>query len=416
MAKKVFYGWVVCAVSTLLLFVTMGTVSNGFSVFLPYIIGENGFTHAQGSSLVTMRCLVSFLAMLGIRIYYQKLSIRMGTGIAAACAGGSFLLYGAAKSYHLFCLAAAVSGLSYGFGSMIPVSILINKWFDKRRALALSICASGSGIATIVLPPVSTLLIERLSMRMAFFLEAVGIFGLTAVIFLFLRNSPAEMGLLPYGQGEEAASIQADKGAEVGACRTLSRKGWILMGCVSLFMGALANPGLSHLPVLYTTEGFDGMTVAGIISGVGAMITLGKLLYGQVTDKIGGYRSSLLFGEILLAGHVLCCLAFTRSLILCGVNVLCLGVGYPIATIGPSVWANDLSSQDRYPAVVRKLQVIYAAGALIFASVPGILADRFGSYIPAYLLFSVLLLVALLFVRLSYRKERSRREGAGAIL
>lgn len=59
--KRVYYGWVVCLVSTLLLFVTMGTVSNGFSVYLPYIMAEHGLTNAQTSSLVTLRCLVSFL-------------------------------------------------------------------------------------------------------------------------------------------------------------------------------------------------------------------------------------------------------------------------------------------------------------------------------------------------------------------
>lgn len=64
--KHVHYGWVVCITCTLLLFITMGTVSNGFSVYLPYIMDERGLTHAQTSSLVTLRCLTAFLAMLVI--------------------------------------------------------------------------------------------------------------------------------------------------------------------------------------------------------------------------------------------------------------------------------------------------------------------------------------------------------------
>ncbi len=39
------------------------------------------------------------------------------------------------------------------------------------------------------------------------------------------------------------------------------------------------------------------------------MITVGKLPYGETTDRIGG-GSCLLFGGVLLAGHLLCCLAF----------------------------------------------------------------------------------------------------------
>lgn len=405
--KRNGYCWVVCAVATLLLFVTMGTVSNGFSVFLPYIMDHQGLTHAQTSSLVTLRCLVSFFAMLGIGVYYRKVSLRIGTAIAAACAGLAFLLYSMAETYAVFCIGAAVSGLSYGLGSMIPVSILMNRWFVRHKALALSICATGSGIATIVLPPVTTLLVERLSMTAAFRIEAIGIFIAVAVIALFLRSDPADLGLRPFGQTEEGAAQEG--AAALPVSKGLTPQMWALMGCVSLFMGALANPGFSHLSVLFTSEGFSPGVVAAIISGTGAMLTLGKIVYGQTTDRIGGCRSSLLFGSLLLVGYLLCCLAFLGSIPLCVATVLCIGVGYPIATIGPSVWANDLASPDRYPAVVRRLQVIYAGGALLFANVPGILADWFGgSYVPAFLVFSAFLALALLLIAVTYRIEQRR--------
>ena len=413
--RRVHYGWVVCAAATGLIFITMGTVSNGFSVYLPFILAERGLTNAQTSSLVTLRCLVSFFAMLGIGWYYRAFSLRLGTAVAACCAGAAFLLYSIAGDYRTFCIGAAVSGLSYGLGSMIPVSILMARWFEKRRALALSICGTGSGIATIVLPPVTTRMVERLSMTGAFRAEAVFIFALTAVILLLLRNDPAEKGLVPFGS--EAERTEEGRGVELtgepARSRSLTPRMWVLMALVSLCMGGLANPGFSHLSVLFTSEGFSPMVVALIISGTGITITLGKLLYGGTTDRIGGKGSSLLFGGVLLIGHILCCLTFTGSLVLCAAIVVCLGVGYPIATIGPSVWAGDMSSPDRYPNVVRRLQVIYAGGALAFASVPGILADRFGgSYLPAYVLFSAFLAMTLAFIRLAYRENEKNRAPA----
>ena len=403
--KRPYYGWVVCLMSTLLLFVTMGTVSNGFSVYLPYIMAQHGFTHAQTSSLVTLRCLVSFLAMLGIGVYYKKISIRLGVTLAAGCAGLAFLLYSVAETYPVFCLGAAISGLSYGLGSMIPVSILMNRWFVERRALAVSICGTGSGIATILLPPVTTALVENLSISAAFRIEGCAVFLFTALILLFLRNDPGEKGLKPYGW-EKSHPVG---GGEVPVRSfTLTAKMWVLMACASLFMGALANPGFSHLSVLFTSEGFDPMVVAVIISGAGVVITLAKLIYGGVTDRVGGCKSSLLFGGILLVGHLLCCLAFLQSLPVTLLTVLFLGVGYPICTIGISIWAGDMASGDQYPTVVRRLQVIYAGGALVFASVPGILADHFGSYISAYLLFSVAMALALACVALAYRENKKR--------
>ena len=258
--RKIHYGWVICVTCTLLLFVTMGTVSNGFSIYLPYIMAERGLTHAQTSSLVTLRCLVAFVAMLLIGGYYRKVSLRVGTGLAVCCAGLAFWLYSAAETYPLFCVGAAVSGISYGLGSMIPVSILINRWFDQHRALALSICASGSGIATIVLPPVTTHLVERFSMSAAFRMEGAAILVCAGVVLLVLRNDPREKGLRPCGQTEippeaPATAVSPSQGA-------LGRRTWILLGYASLFMGAVANPGFSHLSVLYTSEGFAPATVA----------------------------------------------------------------------------------------------------------------------------------------------------------
>ena len=252
--RKIHYGWVICVTCTLLLFVTMGTVSNGFSIYLPYIMAERGLTHAQTSSLVTLRCLVAFVAMLLIGGYYRKVSLRVGTGLAVCCAGLAFWLYSAAETYPLFCVGAAVSGISYGLGSMIPVSILINRWFDQHRALALSICASGSGIATIVLPPVTTHLVERFSMSAAFRMEGAAILVCAGVVLLVLRNDPREKGLRPCGQTE--IPPEAPETAVSPSQGALGRRTWILLGCASLFMGAVANPGFSHLSVLYTSEGF----------------------------------------------------------------------------------------------------------------------------------------------------------------
>ena len=230
-------------------------------------------------------------------------------------------------------------------------------------------------------------------------------FLFTFLILLFLRNDPGEKGLKPYGW-EHAHPAGAKEEPERSV--TLTANMWVLMACASLCMGALANPGFSHLSVLFTSEGFDPMVVAVILSGAGVVITLDKLIYGGVTDRVGGCKSSLLFGGILLVGHLLCCLAFLQSLPVTLLTVLFLGVGYPICTIGPSIWANDMSSSDRYPTVVRRLQVIYAGGALVFASVPGILADHFGSYIPAYVLFSAAMALTLVCVALAYRENRTR--------
>ncbi len=423
--KKIHYSWLICGAGTLLLFITMGTISNGFSVSLPYIMESYNLTHAQTSSLITLRCLVAFFAMLVVRIYYRKLSMRLGTAIAALFAAVSFLIYSMADSYLPFCIGAAVSGLSYGLGSMIPVSILMNTWFVKRKALSLSICSCGTGLATVILPPICTVLIENISLRASFIIEFFAILMGSSLIFLVIRDRPEDIGMTAYGTektGEADVADGADGAAESEtdeseadvtaenksdhALRTFSVKTWIMLGCVSLFMGGLANPGFSHLSVLYTDEGFPSMTVATLISICGVMLIAGKLLYGNTTDRLGGFKSSIIFGSILFAGNVLCCTASAGITAVCICSGILLGTGYAIATIGPSVWANDLVSPDSFASTVQKLQVIYAGGALLFSNLPGIIADISGSYIPAYIMFSACSGIAVVLLYLSYKQNR----------
>ena len=197
--KRIFYGWFICAACTLLIFISMGMVSNGFSVFMPFLMERYGLTNAQTSSLVTLRCLVVLFAMLTTGVYYDRLGMRLGTALAAGFAGVAYLCYSFGRSYALFGVGAAISGLSYGFGSMIPASILMNRWFVRHRALALGICSAGSGVATIVLPGVFTWLVERLGLTAGFQAGCGMIFVGAALIFLVQREDPAQLGLPPLG-------------------------------------------------------------------------------------------------------------------------------------------------------------------------------------------------------------------------
>ena len=409
--SKLYYGWVVCGVCTLLLFITMGTASNGLSVFMPYIMKDYSLTGAQTSSLVTLRCTFAFVSMLLIGKYYDQVGYRIGTGLAALCCCGAYVIYGFSSSYLQFCIGASMAGISYGLGSMIPAAILMNRWFVRHRALAIGICGAGSSLAIIILPSILTSLILKHSLRTAFFFTASYALAAAIVIFLLIREKPADKGLEPLGWAEVAEEYRArDPQAKLSGAswqsRTLSRKGWIFMGLVSLMMGALANPGFMHLTVLFTSEGFAPMTVALLITVSGIVMTAFKVICGETADVFGSFRSSALFFGLFFLGNLLCCLAFTGSVPLAATAVVIFGIGCPISTVGIPVWSGDLVSEEHYSETVRRLQLIYAAGAMIFATMPGILADLFGSYVPVYGIFAAMTLTAFAYLAGAYRLTR----------
>ena len=59
---------------------------------------------------------------------------------------------------------------------------------------------------------------------------------------------------------------------------------------------------------------------------------------------------------------------------------------------------------------MRKLQIAYTLGTVVFSTVPGILADKFGSYVPSYYILALVALTAAFLQQSALlRRERKRR-------
>ena len=69
-----------------------------------------------------------------------------------------------------------------------------------------------------------------------------------------------------------------------------------------------------------------------------------------------------------------------------------------------SVWAGDLSAGPDYDRLVKWLSSAYMLGSLLTGPMPGMLADRFGSYVPAYLLFLASLVCSMALIQGVYYK------------
>ncbi|MBE6030336.1 MAG: MFS transporter [Clostridiales bacterium] len=408
--KKIHYAWFICAVCTLMLFTCMGVVANGFAVFMPMIRDEYGLTNAQTSSLITLRNLVTFCGTWMTTIFYDKVGLRVGTTTAGILAGISFMIYSFADNYPLFCIGAAISGFAYAFGTMVPAAILMNRWFVKNKALALGIVGAGSGVAMIVIPPIATILAESAGLPFAFRAQAIFMFCVAVVIFLVIKESPESLGLRKFGESEEvqvvetAAKTNAALPDASGPALPKSIYATLIAAC--MLTGAVASVGYAHLSVLYTDAGFDSMFIASLISIIGLLLTVAKVFFGHITDRWGGFGTSMAFWLLVIIGHVGLCMAYTGNAVIAYGVAVVLGIGYSLTNLGASYWANDMVKQEHYPKVIRTLNVSQSAGALICSSVPGILADMSGNYLSSYIMFTAFTCAATILTFLAYRQYR----------
>ena len=201
--RRPHYAWIICLGGALSLFAVMGMGINVFSVYQPYIIQLNGFSNAQGSWITTTRSLFTLAAMLTVNQLCARIGLRLVMTLGVVLLALSCFCFGLADSFPLYCAAGALTGLAYGYGGMVPLSLAVGHWFRDRRGLALGLAAAGSGVSTIFVPTLITGIIQAHGMRAAFLLEGLAVLVLGLLVFLRRPGS----GALPPGRpGDSGAA------------------------------------------------------------------------------------------------------------------------------------------------------------------------------------------------------------------
>lgn len=386
------YRWVICAGCTLMFFCTAGLGMTGFSVYQPYLISDGGLTNAQASMLTSIRSMFTFLTMFAAARILNKTDIRLGGALSAVGIAAAMILYGTASSFPVYAAGAAAAGICYGIGGMLAVSVMIHRWFDEHQGLAVGICSAGSGFSAVIGTPIITWMIETFSMRTAFFIEAAFVAALAVLIFLMLRNRPKGEERPPQFVSKTAKGQKQEDMFWIG-----KREIWFVM--IGILLMGFSYAATSHISVLYSNAGFSADQVSLIVSAMGAALFIGKCVYGQAADKLGSYRSGNIFFGMLVIGSGLCCLAGNGSIVLAMASVILVSCGSVLLSVGLTLIADAVAKQQYYAVVVRRIQIIYMLGSMVFGVVPGIIADHAGNYIPAYVLITVFAAAAMLLIQ-----------------
>ena len=400
---RVHYAWVICLAGTLMLFTSIGLGVNVFSAFQPHLMAYAGLTNTQGSFIITVRSFFLLLGMTTANTLVDRLGIRGGGTLALVMVALSSFLFGAVRQFPLYCVAAALVGLSYSWAGMIPASLLISRWFHDRQALALGIVSAGTGFATIVAPVPFTMLIEKFSLRVSFWTEAGIVLVFALLYFLLARNTPEEKGMSPY----RLAGLENTPARPRQAPQGLTRPRWYAVLVASFCVGAATSLGISNTGVLYSTAGYHSAVVAQLISVMGLCMMVGKVAYGQVADRVGGRLSNYLIYALVLAGFALCCLADTGSVPLAYAAMIIAGLGMPVSTVALPIWARDLRGDEGYAQGLKWIQSMYGLGIFVIGPVPGALADVTGSYVPTYAIFLGMLALSLVLVGYVYARTQA---------
>ena len=405
--SNIHYGWVVVAVAFLTMLATSGAVGLPGALILPLAKEFNwnvaGISSALAVRLVLFGLMGPFAAALIERYGIRNVILTALALIATGLLGATVMT----QLWQLVFLWGIVVGIGTGLTALVIGAIVSSRWFTRHRGLVLGLMTASASTGQLVFLPLAAWLVQHVSWRTALVPSIAGL-GLVAVlVLLFMRDRPADVGLLPYGETEATAAAAPAKPAlavALGAFREGSRSQtfWILAG--TFFICGLSTNGLvqTHFISLCADFGMPQVAAASALAMMGAFDIVGTILSGWLSDRFD--NRWLLFWYYGLRGLSLIYLP-SSTFTIYGLSLFAMFYGLDwIATVPPTVkLAAATFGRERAGLMFGWVFAAHQVGAAVAAFGAGFTRSELSTYLPAFYTAGTACLVAAILA-ISIRK------------
>jgi MFS family permease len=281
------YAWL-RLVASLAIMTVSGVGMYAAAVALPAIQAEFGVSRSEASLPYTVTMIGFGLGGILMGRLADRFGVMVPVLVGAVCLGLGFL--GAANARNIWefslylGLLIGMMGTAAGFAPLVADTSL---WFDRRRGIAVAICASGNYLAGAAWPPVLQHYFDTVGWRETF--TGVGLFITVTMLPLafVLRRRPPVLNLAVQGKQEGQKRID------------IPRTTLLALLCVAgvACCVAMSMPQV-HIVAYCADLGFGAARGAEMLSVMLGFGIVSRLLSGWICDHIGGLRT-LLLGSFL---------------------------------------------------------------------------------------------------------------------
>ncbi|MBI2830745.1 MAG: MFS transporter [Chloroflexi bacterium] len=293
MKTRFFYGYVIVALATFVMFIMAGGMYS-YGVFFKPLSEEFGWSRAITAGAHSM-----FLLLIGVFfIQTGRLVDRFGPRrVVTVCAGFSGLAYllmsRINESWQLYLFWGLIAAIGQS-GGLIPMMSTMTRWFVKRRGLMTGIVASGAGLGNMVMPPVVSKLIEIYDWRTTYLIMAVAIWVLVIGAAQFLKRDPEKVGQLPDGDTTRIEAVEAQQVTGSSRREALhSGRFWMLVAAIFCF-GFFMHSIFVHIVPHARDMGVEPVAAAGVLATIGGLSTTGRIFMGGVGDRTGSKKAMVI--------------------------------------------------------------------------------------------------------------------------
>lgn len=403
LGKDGFYGWVNLVV--LFFFnVALMPMMMAFTFFLPFWVKEFGWSRGLASGAQTLSTILMGVAAPLVAIFIMKRgtkqAIVFGNLISIA---GLVLLAFQNHIWELYLGIGVLLGLGVSIGGMLAMMTVVNNWFVVKRPAALSISMASMGFSGVIVNPSMMALIEAVGWRNTYLiLAAVALVFCVIVPALLLKNKPEDIGQVPDGPVSAKPDMvkpgrspykhlyktPVDFTARE-ALRTTTL--WLLVayGALRFFV---AFGILAHIIAFQFDIGISA-TTAGMIQGVfSAVMGISQLGIGFIGLRVKMHTLIVIAAFLGVVGFSF--LLFAHSVPLLLAYSIIYGTSAGIGSVAVGNLFPDYFGRTEFPKIMGYTMPFNTFISGFGAPFTGYIRDLTGSYIPAFRILFVILVLA----------------------
>jgi MFS family permease len=392
----IFYGWynVLTTFFGMALCYAMFTVF-AFGTFVKPLENEFGWQRGELSFALTMTNIAVVIASpllgfvidrIGVRRILIPSIILMGLAVASMA-----LLNG--NIWHFYAMYLLIPILGAG---TLPQSYsrTIIAWFIRRRGLALGIALSGFGVGAALIPSFAQMMIYSFGWRAAYIGFAAAIFCISLpMTLLLLKETPAEMNLLPDGENSLQNTIANKNNHNIGlsggdAAKT--KPYWLILSSFFL-VGIGITSILAHLVPMLIDRGVAPTTAAFCMTSLGIGLIFGRILSGYLMDRYFAPYITAIFLLGLFIGIVILALGTSGGLVFVAAIFIGLATGAEISEI--AYICSRYFGQKSFAQIYGMMFAAFQLGSAFGAPLMGVYYDNAGNYIGALWFIAIIVLI-----------------------
>ena len=420
----IFYGWWLVGIGAMVMILSIVPFFSTMTAWFVVLEWHFGWSRTQLALAFSLSRVEGGILGPLEGLLIDRLGPRRMVMIGLTILGGGFLIFSQVQELWHFYAAFLTISLGTGLGTWLPMMTVLNGWFVRRRAMAMSLVLVGYRLGVVAFVPLLVWAID--ADQIGWRATAAGIAVLAMVIALpislLVRNRPEDYGQHPDGDEEAPALMAADRieGSQPSrqeieftwreAMRT--RAFWLMSfghGCCSAVIVTI----MVHLGPMLTDRGFSLQTIGWVVSGYTAIGIASTLVGGHIGDRVPMRHA--IFGFAILQSAAVFVLILAHSIPMVVLFAVLMGAGEGRGSLTTAI--RGVYFGRRSFASIMGMSMV-PMNILLFAAplFSGYMFDTTGSYaIPFTTVAVVSFMGASLFLLLGEPAQLSARAGRSAV-